>query len=167
MKKKVISLLLTAAMAGGLVACGNGSTNSTSAGGNEQSSAMQSVADVANSADLRDEANIDNSVERESITVAWKAATTLEPWGTNNDIPGNYEVYEMLYEVTAEGERYGILAVEMESAALYLHAAAAHVQALAIFTVSDDLWRNEHCTAEERQSSFNDMIKIALETIIQ
>ena len=63
--------------------------------------------------------------------------------------------------------KYGILAVEMESAALYLHAAAANVQALAIFTVSDDLWRGEFCTAEERQSSFNDMIKIALETIIQ
>ena len=63
--------------------------------------------------------------------------------------------------------RYGILAVEMESAALYLHAAAAKVQALAIFTVSDDLWRNERCTPEERQSSFNDMIKIALETVIQ
>ena len=63
--------------------------------------------------------------------------------------------------------KYGILAVEMESAALYLHAAAANVQALAIFTVSDDLWRGERCTPEERQSSFNDMIKIALETIIR
>ena len=62
--------------------------------------------------------------------------------------------------------RYGILAVEMESAALYLHAAAAKVQALAIFTVSDHLLRKEFCTPEERQSSFNDMIKIALETII-
>ena len=63
--------------------------------------------------------------------------------------------------------KYGILAVEMESAALYLQAAEADVQALAIFTVSDDLWRGEFCTPEERQSSFNDMIKIALETIIQ
>lgn len=63
--------------------------------------------------------------------------------------------------------KYGILAVEMESAALYLHAAAAGVQALAIFTVSDNLVSGELCTAEERQSSFNDMIKIALETIIQ
>ena len=62
--------------------------------------------------------------------------------------------------------RYGILAVDMESAGLYLHAAAAKVQALAIFTVSDDLWRNERCTVQERESSFNDMIKIALETII-
>lgn len=63
--------------------------------------------------------------------------------------------------------KYGILAVEMESAALYLHASAANVQALAIFTVSDNLLTKEICTAEERQSSFNDMIKIALETIIQ
>ena len=62
---------------------------------------------------------------------------------------------------------YGILAVEMESAALYLHTAAAKVQALAIFTVSDDLWRNERCTPEERQYSFNYMTKIALETIIK
>lgn len=63
--------------------------------------------------------------------------------------------------------RYGILAVEMESAALYLHAAAANVQALGIFTVSDHLLTKELTTPEERQSSFNDMIKIALETIIQ
>ena len=63
--------------------------------------------------------------------------------------------------------RHGILAVEMESAALYLHAAAANVQALAIFTVSDDLWRGERCTVAERENSFNDMIKIALETIIR
>ena len=62
---------------------------------------------------------------------------------------------------------HGILAVEMESAALYLHAAAAQVQALGIFTVSDNLLTKEICTAEERQSSFNDMIKIALETIIR
>ena len=55
----------------------------------------------------------------------------------------------------------------MESAALYLHAAAAQVQALTICTVSDDLLRKEFCTPEERQASFNDMIKIALETVIQ
>ena len=63
--------------------------------------------------------------------------------------------------------RHGILAVEMESAALYLHASAANVQALAIFTVSDDLWRGERCTPSERETSFNDMIKIALETVIR
>ena len=63
--------------------------------------------------------------------------------------------------------KYGILAVEMETAALYLQAARANVQALAIFTVSDDLLRKDFCSPEERQSSFCDMIKIALETVIK
>ena len=63
--------------------------------------------------------------------------------------------------------QYGILGVEMEAAALYTLAAGAHVQALALFTVSDHLLTGEACTADERQTSFNDMIKIALETAIE
>ena len=58
-------------------------------------------------------------------------------------------------------------AVEMESAALYLLAAAAQVQGLAIFTVSDHVVKKEYTTAEEREKDFNDMVKIALETVIQ
>lgn len=61
--------------------------------------------------------------------------------------------------------RHGILAVEMESAALYLIAAAAQVQSLAIFTVSDHLTRDEHSSAKDRETDFNDMIKIALDTV--
>ena len=63
--------------------------------------------------------------------------------------------------------QHGILAVEMESAALYLLAAAAQVKALAIFTVSDHVVKMEYCTPEERETDFNDMVKIALETVIQ
>ena len=63
--------------------------------------------------------------------------------------------------------KYDILAKEMESAALYLLAAEAGVKALALFTVSDNLLTGEACTAEERQTSFSDMIKIALETAIE
>lgn len=63
--------------------------------------------------------------------------------------------------------KYGILAVEMESAALYLLAAGAQVQSLAIFTVSDHVTKMEYCTPEEREKDFNDMVKIALETVIQ
>ena len=63
---------------------------------------------------------------------------------------------------------YGVLAVEMEAAALYLLAAKHHVQALAIFTVSNHLTVDEpETTAEERETSFNDMIEIALETAIR
>nr|WP_196611222.1 purine-nucleoside phosphorylase [Pectinatus brassicae] len=61
---------------------------------------------------------------------------------------------------------YGILAVEMEAAALYTLAARYNVQALAIFTVSNHLLTGEETTAKARETSFNDMIKIALDTAI-
>ena len=63
-------------------------------------------------------------------------------------------------------QRMGVLAVEMEAAALYTLAAKYGRQALALFTVSDHLVTGEKCTAEERQTTFNDMIKIALETAV-
>jgi len=62
---------------------------------------------------------------------------------------------------------YGVMATEMEAAALYMLAAKYHVKALAILTASDNLVTGESATAEERQTSFNDMIEIALETAIQ
>jgi purine-nucleoside phosphorylase len=61
---------------------------------------------------------------------------------------------------------YGIMAVEMETAGLYTLAAKYKAQALGIFTVSDHLLTGEACTAEERQTSFDDMIRIALETAL-
>lgn len=62
---------------------------------------------------------------------------------------------------------YGVLAAEMETAALYLIAAKFGVQALGIFTVSDHITCDEaRATPEERERSFNDMIELALESII-
>lgn len=63
--------------------------------------------------------------------------------------------------------QYGILAVEMESAALYLLASQANVQGLGIFTVSDHLATGEQVPPHERETTFDDMIEIALETIIE
>ena len=57
---------------------------------------------------------------------------------------------------------YEVLATEMETPALYLLAAKFHVQALSILTVSNHLVTGEETTAEERQTSFNDMIGLAL-----
>ncbi len=62
--------------------------------------------------------------------------------------------------------KMGVLAVEMESAALYMNAARAGKNALGIFTVSDHLLTGECTTAQERQTSFTDMMKLALETAI-
>ena len=58
---------------------------------------------------------------------------------------------------------YGILATEMESPALYLLAAKFHRRALSILTISNHLVTGEETTAEERQTSFNDMINLALQ----
>ncbi|MBN1651574.1 MAG: purine-nucleoside phosphorylase [Bacteroidales bacterium] len=58
---------------------------------------------------------------------------------------------------------FGILAVEMESAALYTLATKFKRQALTILTVSDHILKNEFCSAEERQTAFTDMMEIALE----
>ena len=59
--------------------------------------------------------------------------------------------------------RMGVLAVEMEAAALYMNAARAGKRALCILTISDHLYRPEELSAEERQVGFDDMMKIALE----
>jgi len=58
---------------------------------------------------------------------------------------------------------YGVLAVEMETSALYTLAAKFNVDALTILTVSDNLFTGEKASPEERQTSFTNMINIALE----
>lgn len=63
--------------------------------------------------------------------------------------------------------RMGALAVEMESAALYMNAARAGKKALAICTISDHIITHVETTAEERQNSFTQMMEIALNTAIR
>lgn len=60
----------------------------------------------------------------------------------------------------------GVMGVEMEAAALYYLGAKFQVQTLAICTVSDHIVTGEETTAAERQTTFNDMITIGLETAI-
>lgn len=59
-------------------------------------------------------------------------------------------------------EKYGVLAVEMEAAGLYGVAAEYGIEALSILTVSDHIRTGESLSAELRQTSFNDMVEIAL-----
>ena len=61
-------------------------------------------------------------------------------------------------------KKMGVLAVEMESAALYMNAARAGKEALCLLTISDCPLRGEALSAEERQTSFTQMMEIALET---
>lgn len=67
-----------------------------------------------------------------------------------------------IYELWAQ---YQVLAVEMETTALYTLAAKFNVRALSILTVSDHILTGEATSAEERQQTFNEMIVTALETV--
>ena len=83
---------------------------------------------------------------------------------------GNVFTADMFYSDENQNEklaRYGVLAVGMETAALYTLAAKFNRQALSVLTVSDHILTGEITSAEERQTTFNDMIKVALEAAIQ
>lgn len=69
-----------------------------------------------------------------------------------------------LYQRLAE---YGVLAVEMETAALYTLAAKFGARALTILTVSDVISTGEHISAADREQSFHTMAEIALETVLR
>ncbi|MGC4890024.1 MULTISPECIES: purine-nucleoside phosphorylase [unclassified Micromonospora] len=68
-----------------------------------------------------------------------------------------------LYDALAD---YGVLAVEMESAALYTIAARFKARALTILTVSDHIKTGEKTTSQEREQTFGQMVEIALDTAI-
>lgn len=61
---------------------------------------------------------------------------------------------------------HGVLAVEMEAAIIYYVAAKYGVQALSLMTVSDHMITGEETTSEERQETFDEMIIVALDTLI-
>ncbi|MCP8617771.1 purine-nucleoside phosphorylase [Salirhabdus salicampi] len=69
-----------------------------------------------------------------------------------------------LFELLA---KYNVLAVEMETTALYTLAAKFNRKALSVLTVSDHVLTGEETTAQERQTTFNDMIHVALDAAIQ
>ena len=68
-----------------------------------------------------------------------------------------------LYDTLAD---YGVLAVEMESAAIYTLAARYRAKALTILTVSDHIKRGEKMEAAQREQGFSDMVQIGLDTAI-
>lgn len=83
---------------------------------------------------------------------------------------GNVFTADMFYNDNSELEKwakYGVLAIEMESAALYTLAAKFGRQALSVLTVSDHILTGEETTSEERQTTFNEMMEIALEAAIK
>ncbi|MDR0851329.1 MAG: purine-nucleoside phosphorylase [Clostridiales Family XIII bacterium] len=83
---------------------------------------------------------------------------------------GNVVTCDVFYEINPDWWKkwasLGVLCVEMETAALYMNAAANEVNALALLTISDHFVTNAKATVEEREKSYTDMIKIGLETAV-
>lgn len=78
---------------------------------------------------------------------------------------GNILSTDVFYSPMSANEKWramGVLAVEMEAAALYMNAAKAGKKALCICTISDHLFKPEKLSVEERQTGFDDMIRTAL-----
>ena len=93
-------------------------------------------------------------------------------YAKENNIPikaGNVlsadEFYDDDYNSYKQWANFGVLCVEMEAAGLYTIAAKFNVKALAILTISDSLVTKERTTSNERESTFNTMIEIALSTL--
>ena len=63
-------------------------------------------------------------------------------------------------------KKMGVMALEMEAAALYMNAARYGKRALCICTISDHVLRHEETTAEQRQTSFTKMMKVALDVAV-
>ena len=85
-----------------------------------------------------------------------------------NIVPGPIFSSDTFYEAcdptsSAKLAKLGVKCVEMEAYALYLNAAAAGKNALALLTISDSLVTGEALPAEDRQLTFTDMMKVALE----
>jgi len=105
-------------------------------------------------------------------TASWKllekAARMAESKGLDIKV-GNILSSDIFYDDDKESWRkwakMGVLAVEMEAAALYMNAAKAGVDALCILTISDSLVTHEATTSEERQKTFTKMIELALDVV--
>ncbi len=100
-----------------------------------------------------------------SFTLLRKAVEAAEKMGVSFQV-GNLVSSDAFYSdrpTTEAWQKMGVLAVEMEAAGLYMNAARAGKNALAICTISDNMVTGEATTSAERESSFDEMVTLALE----
>ncbi len=103
----------------------------------------------------------------ELLSTAVEAAKDLEIEMKVGNLYSSDTFYDADSESLKKWANAGSLAVEMEAAGLYLNAMRCGKRALAICTISDLPFTGEACSAEERQNTFTDMMKIALETAVR
>lgn len=93
------------------------------------------------------------------------AVSAARAAGTRSHVGGIYSsdtFYDDRADLTEILTRHGVLAVEMETAELYILAARHRVRALSVLTISDHLITGEALPAEDRERTFSDMVEIAL-----
>ena len=96
-----------------------------------------------------------------------KAAETCKAMHLNYKV-GNVVSSDLFYRENPNTKgwiKMGVLAVEMEIAALYMNAARSGNKALGILTVSDHIITGESTTSEQRQKTFTDMMDVALSLV--
>ena len=102
------------------------------------------------------------------FALARAAVEKAEQMGVRYKV-GNILSSDVFYGDSADGwkawQKMGVLAVEMEAAALYMNAARSGNKALCICTISDSLVTGEACSAEQPQPSFTNMMEIAFDII--
>lgn len=98
------------------------------------------------------------------------AVSSAKELGTKVKV-GNIMTSDVFYNDHSDAyrswEKMGILAVEMESAALYANAVKLGKNALTILTISDMIFTGEATSSEERQTTFTEMLKVGLETAVK
>ena len=98
------------------------------------------------------------------------AVAAAEEMGVRADVGSVYTsdyFYHPDKDVNQKAKDMGLLAVEMETAGLYLEAMASHKKALSILTISDHIFTGEALSAADRQDSFHEMMEIALKTAVR
>lgn len=108
-----------------------------------------------------------------SPSASWALLTKALAASSDTGIPfkaGNVVTCDVFYEFGDWWKKWaqmGVQAVEMETAALYMNAAYNHVNALSIISISDNFVTGAKSSVEERQNSFTNMMKLALETAVK
>ena len=108
-----------------------------------------------------------------SPSASWALLTKALAASSDTAIPfkaGNVVTCDVFYEFGDWWKKWaqmGVQAVEMETAALYMNAAYNHVNALSMISISDNFVTGAKISVEERQNSFTNMMKLALETAVK
>lgn len=100
------------------------------------------------------------------LHTAYEQAGLYGIWTEVGNVVSTDIFYNDNTEYNKSWSKMNVLAVEMESATLYMNAARLSKRALAMFTISDNLLNGGSLSVKERQDGFDDMIKLSLETAV-